>query len=1595
MSHRRAESFRSKLAGEVNASAGDLIVIVGGKFKQLDSDTTPARLADETGESAELFVFTRDFVVQAQEAMDVAASPGDGGSAAASGVRASADLGPAPLGDVRAALLGDADAPLGDEAAVRELLAPVAAWFAGLDHEELSAERETWTAAVTPGADGESAAAAGGSGAGSSMAGSPLLATLPSYIRRLRRLHLALAAYRRTAVERARWAEAAHQRAVDSCRCGDAAVRNLGRLAASLRAKTRAAADRLRPKADRWTRMAARAPTYWSRLEKIPVSRAMLPGTAGEAVATLADTVPEGAMRGWAEACGSNAVALKGAVDGLLEDVRAFLVGVSKVTGQQQLARRPQRAGKARDTASGGAPQGGAGSSPSPAPAPAPAAAAAAAAGAGDADAGSERSEQECRRAIAEAAKGAAAVAASASVLQATSQALMRRARQAARQASDVLASAVAGGSTAPGGATASVIMTAITELEATLSEALDEALPALKAEDEKAVAAQGSVAEALGACRKVLLHRLGAVAQRQSDIVSLFTRRGAIEAAGEVLGEQCAELEHLRSLPKAYAAAATEAVRRRAFTHELNSRLRDIGEELGRMRAQEAERRDQFNRRLGQHLPSSLAPWLQERPPHVEIRCFPTATAVPPVTRKEADAIAEAIGGGGSALAGRSSGNAASAASAGDGSPLSEQVSGRGSPTPGDSSPTEAGTDAAARRRSADVASASRALRAAADEEARERMRIVRLEHENASLVAELTALLAVVEVGSDSSSDSSSESEGGSDDEGDGATGLGGERRRKRRKSSAARSAGVSKRAGAAVSSPASSDTDFAMASPDVAPGPPRVASRSAALPSRSPPMCSDGDEDADGDDEASGRLRNAVASPRSGGASAPASAATANDAPRSFQRRFDAAPPGMPDLGSPSAAGSPESAAGAVARGLSGVSGGSAGAGGEPAPAGRGAPDEADAGPRSGGVREHASSSAGKAAKVPAAGRAAVSEGGSGSPVRTVARAGSRGQGALPMRPHGATQRGVADRDATDDASDAAAGASGPDDAVSPPVTLVDDAAGAGAGDADGSSTPPQAVGPVRSPAQRPTQQPHALAVPLLTTRAVSDGESPHRRSPHRSTRRCLQRVYELATLASSGAAKAMGPLSAALEAAQAEAERMAAPAYGSAPDAPGMDLSRAAAAATPLRLKAATRTPPGGPHAARPGAEPRSREAGLQLIREAADMAAKPPTAHRPGGPSGGAGSGLGIAAQGTPSAVAAAAGYAPGRGGQFPLRAAPVLSESEPPTPNRSLHPFQSPEGTDDAADESGGADEASPGAGGGRKQTDPGSAGAASGTTARASAPRITAPGPGRLGDWMGAVTGRPSRLPPTSQPLAARQLARPRSSAALPGSRTTSSGSSSAGAGAAGGAGQRVAAAYAAVSAAHAVIMASPGRASAAGDSEGFPCRAQEWDGTPASSRVYPETVVNVVRRMAKQLDDAVRVAQSLGKRMGELEQRDQKRVSFLDFRPGDLALFMRAQVRCPATGNPVYVVLHHGCPRFYLSEPAADDARDGDEAWPDLVLVRIESVSARIAGHRGTRDNRVSVEPGATFWEAAGTPLYTMTDGIVRTSPALSAAD
>ncbi|KAA0150714.1 hypothetical protein FNF29_05051 [Cafeteria roenbergensis] len=1502
-----AESFRSKLAGEVNASAGDLIVIVGGKFKQLDSDTTPARLADETGESAELFVFTRDFVVQAQEAMDVAASPGDGGSAAASGVRASADLGPAPLGDVRAALLGDADAPLGDEAAVRELLAPVAAWFAGLDHEELSAERETWTAAVTPGADGESAAAAGSSGAGSSMAGSPLLATLPSYIRRLRRLHLALAAYRRTAVERARWAEAAHQRAVDSCRCGDAAVRNLGRLAASLRAKTRAAADRLRPKADRWTRMAARAPTYWSRLEKIPVSRAMLPGTAGEAVATLADTVPEGAMRGWAEACGSNAVALKGAVDGLLEDVRAFLVGVSK----------------------------------------------------------------------------------------ATSQALMRRARQAARQASDVLASAVAGGSTAPGGATASVIMTAITELEATLSEALDEALPALKAEDEKAVAAQGSVAEALGACRKVLLHRLGAVAQRQSDIVSLFTRRGAIEAAGEVLGEQCAELEHLRSLPKAYAAAATEAVRRRAFTHELNSRLRDIGEELGRMRAQEAERRDQFNRRLGQHLPSSLAPWLQERPPHVEIRCFPTATAVPPVTRKEADAIAEAIGGGGSALAGRSSGNAASAASAGDGSPLSEQVSGRGSPTPGDSSPTEAGTDAAARRRSADVASASRALRAAADEEARERMRIVRLEHENASLVAELTALLAVVEVGSDSSSDSSSESAGGSDDEGDGATGLGGERRRKRRKSSAARSAGVSKRAGAAVSSPASSDTDFAMASPDVAPGPPRVASRSAALPSRSPPMCSDGDEDADGDDEASGRLRNAVASPRSGGASAPASAATANDAPRSFQRRFDAAPPGMPDLGSPSAAGSPESAAGAVARGLSGVSGGSAGAGGEPAPAGRGAPDEADAGPRSGGVREHASSSAGKAAKVPAAGRAAVSEGGSGSPVRTVARAGSRGQGALPMRPHGATQRGVADRDATDDASDAAAGASGPDDAVSPPVTLVDDAAGAGAGDADGSSTPPQAVGPVRSPAQRPTQQPHALAVPLLTTRAVSDGESPHRRSPHRSTRRCLQRVYELATLASSGAAKAMGPLSAALEAAQAEAERMAAPAYGSAPDAPGMDLSRAAAAATPLRLKAATRTPPGGPHAARPGAEPRSREAGLQLIREAADMAAKPPTAHRPGGPSGGAGSGLGIAAQGTPSAVAAAAGYAPGRGGQFPLRAAPVLSESEPPTPNRSLHPFQSPEGTDDAADESGGADEASPGAGGGRKQTDPGSAGAASGATARASAPRITAPGPGRLGDWMGAVTGRPSRLPPTSQPLAARQLARARSSAALPGSRTTSSGSSSAGAGAAGGAGQRVAAAYAAVSAAHAVIMASPGRASAAGDSEGFPCRAQEWDGTPASSRVYPETVVNVVRRMAKQLDDAVRVAQSLGKRMGELEQRDQKRVSFLDFRPGDLALFMRAQVRCPATGNPVYVVLHHGCPRFYLSEPAADDARDGDEAWPDLVLVRIESVSARIAGHRGTRDNRVSVEPGATFWEAAGTPLYTMTDGIVRTSPALSAAD
>lgn len=95
------------------------------------------------------------------------------------------------------------------------------------------------------------------------------------------------------------------------------------------------------------------------------------------------------------------------------------------------------------------------------------------------------------------------------------------------------------------------------------------------------------------------------------------------MEAAAEVVAEQCAELEHLRCLPKACAAAAAEVVRRRAIVDELTARLRAVGSDLGRMRADEAEARGRS------------APWLPERPPRVEIRCFPRRRLCSPSRRR------------------------------------------------------------------------------------------------------------------------------------------------------------------------------------------------------------------------------------------------------------------------------------------------------------------------------------------------------------------------------------------------------------------------------------------------------------------------------------------------------------------------------------------------------------------------------------------------------------------------------------------------------------------------------------------------------------------------------------------------------------------------------------------------------------------------------------------------------------------------------------------------------------------------------------------------------------------------------------------------
>jgi hypothetical protein len=171
----------------------------------------------------------------------------------------------------------------------------------------------------------------------------------------------------------------------------------------------------------------------------------------------------------------------------------------------------------------------------------------------------------------------------------------------------------------------------------------------------------------------------------------------------------------------------------------------------------------------------------------------------------------------------------------------------------------------------------------------------------------------------------------------------------------------------------------------------------------------------------------------------------------------------------------------------------------------------------------------------------------------------------------------------------------------------------------------------------------------------------------------------------------------------------------------------------------------------------------------------------------------------------------------------------------------------------------------------------------------------------------------------------------------------------------------------------------------------------------------VSPADVTERVKSMASALRVASALSQKLQDRCASLLRRDRKRVSFLGFRVGDLALFTRARVAGASAAQSLFVALHHNCPRLYLDEATVRDSTNGedDEPLPDVMLVRIESLrqvcssdseSAAEAAAAASAGSRVfgpgGFLAGENYWEAAGQAMYTMTRGVVRTSPALGPA-
>lgn len=1438
--------------GEVTSIPADKqIVIVGGSFRQLSAASGLAELAD-TVTDPQVFVFSKEFVQEAKDAAEGvlrdspprAKSP-QGDAEAGVWVRLFAATQPPPdaIGDVSATVLSDMDHDLGDIAETTSLLAPVAPWFASAPSGEVAQEQASWVATTSLTSSQLASTAASSA--------SPLLATLPAYVRRLRRIHLAAAAYRHTATARRRWARTAADRAVSSCQCAHAASMNLSRLGSSLQDKTAQTAAALSPRLSRWAKVAGRVPTYLQRLDRIPLVPAVAKAAsaaAGRDVATLGSSVPREAVRGWAEQCGRGVEAVRAELASLRAQTSSFFSDSPLLEGAF-----------------------GAGDASAASAAPSGSSAIAVAGATGQAG-------DTAARALLEAgSSGAAALERASRASEGEAQAVMRAAREAARRAAAALeAGAGSTGVTASGSAGGLSIMEVVSELEAAVGGALDEALPRLVRADAEMVVLQASVEASLRGAQELLGRRIGGVALKQEALVTLFARRRAVEEAGDVLAELCNELEHLRSLPKAYAAAVAEAVRRNAFTQELNARLRAVADELGRLRATEAELRDRFARRLGSHLPVGLLPGLDERPPHVQIACIPASSALPVVSADDAEAAAEAVASAGVAVAlqpraepgspaAASLGSASIASDAPAGGRLAgadgaEGVSGSGRDSPGlplvpllSAGSVAGGEDAP----NDALGSAARTLQAVAAADEAMTVRVADLERENASLRAELLSLMAVVRV------------EGADSDNGgeDGEAGASGRRAGKLHGTAPAAGVGgfrldrgVSGETGAGSSPQASPQTD----------------------------------------------LSSPHGSPEEAASVAP-SAASAVGLSTPARHHTDTGPAPTPD--------SEASSVLAAALPLAELS---KAAGLTMVPVAAAANTASAAEAEAGGANAcgvQAGEPLTEASRVAADGLAASGAGAqaaAASPVRAALSEGGEGRAAARPR-------------ATSDAAPLAGG-------------------------------PPQAVGPPASPVQRPAAggartAPSPPPVPARSMRAASDGASPraHRQgaaSAHSSAtvaREALQRIYELASFHEAEFQRHRRSIVTMLEALQGILEPKPHEIYGiegyqqvqGAPDSlGGLGEASGTEHVGVVRRGGQPLAEQEDGFVSRAVSHSRGRDAGLRLLRDAASLHV-----------SGARGSAYSGSAADDASLVREA-GTLITAGSAFPLPPAAVLSESAPTTPRADAALLQPPKRAAQGIPQGGAARPTLP------PPLRP---------LESIAVPRLTSAPVHGSADAQG-----PKRLSLTAGPVLTGLV-----------SPEDSSGGS------------------------------GPFRRSASGGggAAAAPRRVAHSATSPAASppTVSSADVTERVRCMAAALREASSLGQSLRNRCDALILRDRSRVSFLAFRTGDLALFTRASVAGSSAARRLFVALHHNCPRLYLDATTVEDAaKGGGEDLPDVVLVRIATIRRVEVGQvadpasvaaSASRSAHVpsGLQPGEAYWEASGEAMYTMTRGVVRTSPAL----